>query len=163
MEILDLYDDNGKLLNETIPRGEKVVNGKNIMLSVIFIKNEEGKYLIQKTSKEKGSKYSSTGGHVIHGEDGFTTIVRELDEELGLKVDDKEIKYITTFKYPNKNCIFNVYELDIASLNLNNVKLQESEVESINFLSKDEIEKIINDGNFLESHAYIFKNYIIKK
>ena len=56
MEILDLYDDNGKLLNETIPRDEKVAAGKNIMLSVIFIKNEEGKYLIQKTSKEKGNK-----------------------------------------------------------------------------------------------------------
>ena len=163
MEILDLYDDNGKLLNETIPRGEKVAAGKNIMLSVIFIKNEEGKYLIQKTSKEKGNKYSSTGGHVIHGEDGFITIVRELDEELGLRVADKEIKYITTFKYPNKNCIFNVYELDITSLNLDNLNLQESEVESINFLSKDEIEKIINDDNFLESHAYIFKNYIIKE
>ena len=163
MEILDLYDDNGIFLNETIFRGEKVTTGKNIMLSVIFIKNIEGKYLIQKTSKEKGGKFSSTGGHVIHGEDGFTTIIRELYEELGLKVDDKDVKYITTFKYPSKTCIFNVYELEIDNLDLDNIKLQESEVESINFLSKKEIEKIITDGNFLESHAYIFKNYILKK
>ncbi len=160
MEILDLYDDNGKKLNEIITRGEKTENGKNIMLSVIFIKNKE-EYLIQKTSKEKGSKYSSTGGHVIHGEDGFTTIKRELNEELGINPKEDDIKFVTTFKYPSKNCIFNVYKLEIDNLNLDTIKLQESEVESICYLNKEKIEKIIEEGNFLESHAYIFKNYII--
>ena len=38
------------------------------MLAVAFIKNKEKLYLIQKTSKEKGGKYSSTEGHVVHGE-----------------------------------------------------------------------------------------------
>lgn len=41
MEILDLYDDLGNKLNETINRGDKTTKGKNIMLSVIFIKNKE--------------------------------------------------------------------------------------------------------------------------
>ncbi len=161
MEILDLYDNNGKMLNEIINRGEKTESGKNIMLSVIFIKNKNGKYLIQKTSKEKGSKYSSTGGHVIHGEDGFMTIKREIKEELGINPKDDDIKFVTTFKYPSKNCIFNVYKLDVDNLSLDSIKLQESEVESICYLTKEEIEKIIKEGNFLESHAYIFKNYII--
>ena len=150
MEILDLYDDNCKKLNEKITRGEELKTGKNVMLSVIYIKNKENKYLIQKTSKTKGGKYSSTGGHVVQGEDGFTTIKRELNEELGINPENDDIKFATTFKYPNKNCVFNVY------------KLQESEVESVLYLNKEEIEKIINEGNFLESHAYIFKNYIIK-
>ena len=161
MEILDLYDDNGNMLNETINRGEKTESGKNIMLSVIFIKNKNEKYLIQKTSKEKGSKYSSTGGHVIHGEDGFMTIKREIKEELGINPKDDDIKFVVTFKYPSKNCVFNVYKLDVDNLSLDNIKLQESEVESICYLTKEEIEKIIKEGNFLESHAYIFKNYII--
>ena len=57
MEILDLYDDFGQKLKETINRGEKTEEGKNIMLSVAFIKNSKGEFLIQKTSREKGNRY----------------------------------------------------------------------------------------------------------
>ncbi len=162
MEILDLYDDNCNLLNETIVRGNTPIKGRNIMLSVIYIKNNDNKYLIQKTSKEKGSKYSSTGGHVVHNEDGLSTIIRELKEELSINTNPKEIKYIDTFKYPNKQCIFNVYLLEINNLNINNIKLQQEEVESIKWMNKDEIKKLITDNKFLESHAYIFNNYINK-
>ena len=52
MELLDLYDDNGNKIGKTIERNKKFTEG-NIMLSIAFIKNKEGKYLIQKTSKEK--------------------------------------------------------------------------------------------------------------
>ncbi len=66
MELLDLYDDFGNKLNKTIVRGKVPNDGENIMLSVAYIKNKEGKYLIQKSSKEKGGFYTSTGGHVTH-------------------------------------------------------------------------------------------------
>lgn len=161
MEILDLYDDFGNKLNQTIYRGEKTENGKNIMVSVAFIKNSNNEFLIQKTSKEKGNKFSSTGGHVTHGETGLETITRELKEELGINVIHQDIKYITTFKYPTKNCIFNVYLLNI-DIDLSNIKLQDEEVDEVKYLSIEEINDIINSGNFLESHAYIFNNYINK-
>ena len=124
MEILDLYDDFGQKLKETINRGEKTEEGKNIMLSVAFIKNSKGEFLIQKTSKEKGNRYSSTGGHVMHGETGLETIKRELEEELGISATEQDLKYIATFKYPKKNCIFNVYLLNI-DIDLSKIKLQE--------------------------------------
>ena len=159
MEILDLYDDFGQKLKETINRGEKTEEGKNIMLSVAFIKNSKGEFLIQKTSKENGNRCSSTGGHVMHGETGLETIKRELEEELGISATEQDLKYIATFKYPKKNCIFNVYLLNI-DIDLSKIKLQDEEVESVKYLSVEEINNIINKGNFLESHAYIFKHYI---
>ena len=160
MEILDLYNDLGKCIGETIVRGEKTYKGKNIMLSVIFIKDSKGRYLIQKTSKKKGDRYSSTGGHVTHGENGFDTIKRELEEELSIMCDDNKIKYINTFKYPTKNCIFNVYLLEIEQLNISKIKLQKEEVAEVKFLTCEEIEDTISHGYFLESHAYIFENFI---
>lgn len=160
MEILDLYNDNGEKSQETIVRGEKIPKGKNIMLSVIFIRNSEGKYLIQKTSKEKGNYYSSTGGHVIHGENGFETIKRELEEELGITNVSDQIEYIKAFKYPTKNCIFNVYLLEVEKLDLSKLKLQKEEVEEVKFLTCKEIENIIQKEEFLKSHAYIFENFI---
>lgn len=160
MEILDLYNDLGEPIGETIVRGEKTEKGKNIMLSVIFIKDSKERYLIQKTSKEKGNRYSSTGGHVTHGENGFDTIKREIEEELGMSNVDKEIQYVKTFKYPTKNCIFNVYLLEVEQLNISEIKLQEEEVAEVQFLTCAEIKDIISHGDFLESHAYIFENFI---
>lgn len=162
MEILDLYDDEGKKLRETIIRGNKPEKGKNIMLSVVFIKTEDGKYLIQKTSESKGSKYATTGGHVIHGENPTTTIIRELKEELNIKTTKKEIKFLDSFKYPTKNCIFNIFILDFDKKRKSEIKLQDIEVASVQFLTEKQIQKLIKEGKFLESHAYIYKTYIKK-
>lgn len=161
MELLDLYDNYGKKLNETIIRGREIPNGKNIMLSVIFIKSEDGKYLIQKTSKQKGNKYSTTGGHVISGETAVETIKRELKEELGIKVNDEELKYITLFKYPQKSYLFNVFLIEKNETILSEIELQNEEVEEVKFLTIEEILHIIKNENFLETHAYIIKKYII--
>ena len=160
IELLDLYDDNGNSLNRTIERGNKLRFGENIMLSVVYIKDKNGKYLIQKTSKQKGSIYSTTGGHVTHGEDGLTTIIREIKEELGIVTFKEQLEFITQIKLPTKQCIFNVYELIMDVIDPKNIKIQSSEVESVNLMTKNEINKLIKEDKFLESHAYIFKNYI---
>ena len=160
MEILDLYDDNGKKLNKTIERGTKTGEGENIMLSVVYIKDKNDNYLIQKTSKEKGSRYSTTGGHVTHNEDGLTTIVREIKEELGMDINPDQIEFIKQIKLPNKQCIFNIYELTLEEIYPEDIVLQENEVESIELLIKEEVKSKIEKDNFLESHAYIFENYI---
>ena len=158
MELLDLYDDNGKRTGQTIERGTKFDKG-NIMLSIIFIKNSEGKFLIQKTSKEKGAIYSSTGGHVIHNEDGLITIVREVNEELGIDVDSNEIKIIGLKKHPERPCLINLYLLE-KNIDINCLKLQSEEVELVEWLSQDEILNLISDNKFLSSHGYLFKEYI---
>ncbi len=163
MEVLDLYDDLGNRLNETIIRGEKIPEGKNIMLSVAFIKNSKGEYLIQKASPEKDGKYTSTGGHVTHNEDGLTTIIRELEEEVSLTNVEDKIKYITTFKYPPKPAIFKIYLLENINIDVSKLKLQPEEVEQVMWLNTNEINNLIKQGLFLESHAYIFNNYIIKE
>ena len=65
MEYLSVYNERREKLNKKVARGEKLLDGEHILISIIFIENNEGKFLMQKTSKEKGSKYSSTGGHVL--------------------------------------------------------------------------------------------------
>lgn len=160
MEILDLYDDNFNLLNQTIIRGEEPEKGKNIMISLAYIKDRNGNYLIQKTSKSRGSKFSTTGGHVQHGENTKTAVIRELQEELGIKVKDNEIKYIISWKHPYKQHLFDIYLLEDVDIDIKDLKLQEEEVESVKWMKTTEVEKIINENSFLESHAYIFNNYI---
>ena len=160
MELLDLYDDNGNKLGKTIERGKKFDEG-NIMLALAFIKNSSDEYLIQKTSKEKGSKYSLTGGHVVHNEKALTTIIREIEEELGLLVNENDIEFISLEKHPEKPALFNIFLVN-KDVNINDLKLQKEEVEKALFLTKDKVLDLIDNDLFHESHAYFFKKYIDK-
>ena len=54
MEYLDIYNEKKEKLNKKVKRGDKILDNEHILVSVIFIENSEGKFLIQKTSKEKG-------------------------------------------------------------------------------------------------------------
>ena len=112
----------------------------------------------EKTSEEKGSKYSSTGGHVTHGEDGMTTILRELKEELGLDVKENEVETIALVKHPERPCLINLYLLE-KELDPDTLKLQTEEVDSVEWMTKEEILSLIDDGKFLGSHGYLFKKY----
>ena len=80
--------------NKKIIRGERLNIGDHILIAVVFIKNKDGKYLIQKTSKEKGGVYSSTGGHFLYNETSKDAITRELKKELGIKIKKERLKYI---------------------------------------------------------------------
>ena len=57
MEYLNVYDNNKNKLDKKIVRGDKLSNDEHILVAVIFIKNKDNKYLIQKTSLEKSGLY----------------------------------------------------------------------------------------------------------
>ena len=102
MELLDVFDDNGVRTGKVVVRGDKsVVLGEHehIAVGVIFIENSKGEFLMQKTSIEKGGEYSSTGGHIVSGEDAIVSIRREVLEEIGIDVSGDEIKELGFLKY----------------------------------------------------------------
>ncbi len=160
MELLDLYDDNGNKLNKTVERGKKYSEGK-IMLSIVFIKNKDNQYLIQKTSKEKGGDYSTTGGHITTNETPLECIIREIQEELGLKVTKEDLRFTSLEKHPTAPCLFSVYEFN-CNIDLNNLTLQKEEVEKVEWLTKEQILKLIENNQFKESHGYLFKKIYIR-
>lgn len=158
MEYLDLYDSNKNKLNKKIVRGNYTFkDNEHILISVIFIENNNNEFLIQLTSKNKGSIYSSTGGHVTSGSNELDTIVKELYEELGLVIDKKEITFIKdiTINVP----IFSLYYLK-KDIDLNNIILEKDEVEDVSYLTKEEILKLIDTNKFLTSHGILFKRLL---
>lgn len=81
MEILDIYDGNGKLTGRTINREDmdtSMKEGDYVAISQIYIENDEGKFLIEESAKKRGNKYLPAGGHISTGEDPYTTIIREV-------------------------------------------------------------------------------------
>ena len=95
MELLDVYNSNGEKTGKVVERDTKddaFGPDEHIAVSIIYIENSKGEFLIQKTSKEKGGEFSSTGGHVSSGETPLIAIKREVKEEIGINVDDDQIE-----------------------------------------------------------------------
>ena len=139
MEYLNVYDNNKNKLDKKIVRGDKLSNDEHILVAVIFIKNKDNKYLIQKTSLEKSGLYSTTGGHVLYNEDSKTSIIREVKEETGIDLENEVInnpflKIIYLNKdYPskgeNRESDIYYYVVETNKLpDLENVNYTESEI-----------------------------------
>ena len=158
MEYLQLFDDNKKLLNDSVERSNKlnIEPGKYYMVVLIFIENNN-KFLIQKTSIKKDSVYATTGGHVIYGYDGIKTCFKEVYEELGFRLDKNMLYYIDSIKSEKVYC--EIYYTK-QNINLGNLKLQSEEVESVKWLQKQEIYELINNKEFRESNIRPFEKVL---
>lgn len=156
MEYLDLYDEKGNLIGEKVLRTKdmKPQHGKYIKIVIVFIQNSEGKFLIQKTSKQKGNIWATTGGLVSSGYTSDDTIVKEIEEELGLIIDFNELKHIYTEK---RECTFqDTYYLK-KDVNIKDLKLQKEEVDFVKWLSIEEIKELIKNNEFRKGNIKAFE------
>ena len=129
MELLDIYVNNGHKTNKQVIRGDKntVLNdNEHIAVSIIFIENSNGEFLIQKTSKDRGNDFSSTGGHVTNGETPLEAVKREVKEELGVSIDNDDIKYLGFIIYDIPIRFLYYLKKDIK---LEDIKVQKEEVD----------------------------------
>ena len=150
MEYLDLYNDKKEKIGKTILRGSEIPEGNYIMIVVIFIENSKGEFLFQYTSKEKGNVWATIGGHVKSGDDAISTAVIEVKEELGIDINKDKLKNIYTGMKNGR--IFEVFYLK-EDVDINSLTLQKEEVESVKWLSKEELNELINDDNVRKSNV----------
>ncbi len=160
MELLDVYNSSGNKTGRVVERGNKdeIFNdNEHIAVAIIYIENDTGEFLIQKTSKEKGGHYSSTGGHILHGEDAFSTIVREVKEELGVDIRNDNIISLghICVDFPVR---FMFYLK--KNINLNDITLQKDEVESISYMSVDQIKELFDHGLMHKGHYKVFERIL---
>ena len=162
MELLQLFDDNKNMLNEYVERDKKLElpEGKYFMIILLFIQNNEGKFLIKKTSEEKGSEFAVTGGHVTYKDNALITCIKEAKEELGLTLKENELEEIDVLKY--KAGYITVYYLK-KDIDINTLQLQKEEVESVSWMSIEEINNLINENKLRKGNIEPFKTLIKKK
>lgn len=157
MEYLDLYDKNKKITGDIIVRTHdkaNVPNNKYINIVLVFIKNSDNKFLLQLTSKEKDNVIATTGGHVKSGQSSTDAILSEIEEELGLKIDDNEVEYVGTYK--RKFAFVDVYYLN-KNVDISDITLQKEEVESVKWYTVDEINDLIISNKLRKGNIFAFK------
>lgn len=156
MEYLQLFDDDKNMLQEKIARSEEknVSLGRYFMIVLVFIENDKHEFLIQKTSVSRNSVYATTGGHVTYGDTSLETVVKEVKEELGINMDESEAEFITSIKHSIAYCeIYYVHK----NIDIKDLILQEEKVESADWYSVEEINKLIENGEFRKGNIKEFK------
>ncbi|MFB0919487.1 MAG: NUDIX domain-containing protein [Oscillospiraceae bacterium] len=144
-ELLDLYDENRRLTGKTIIRGTALDEGEHYLVADIWTITPDGHILVDKRHPDKsfGGMWECTGGAVQAGEDSLSGAVRELGEELGIKVDESELRLIHSCRCTNK--FVDTYLL-VKNLELADLSLQKEEVTEAKLVTFDELEKIAADG-----------------
>lgn len=97
-ELLDIIDENGDLTGETVDREvahREAIRHRASHLWLCRCRNDTIQVLLQKRSPNKEAFPNcfdiSSAGHVPAGEDFETTALRELQEELGVCADRKDL------------------------------------------------------------------------
>lgn len=159
-ELLDVYNDNGKKTGKVIERGIDATlfkPGEHIAVAIIYIENDNNEFLIQKTSKKKGGNFSSTGGHIGHNEEPIEAIKREVKEELGIDISNDNIIDLgfLVFDFPVRFIFYLKKNID-----LNSIIIQKEEVESVSYMSENELKRIIEKGLMHKAHAKVLERVL---
>lgn len=151
MEKLAVFNEKGEILDKFIYRDKKMYldNNEKFKIILIFIINSQNKLLIQKASQSKGGDYATTGGHVSYGDTSIQTVIKEVKEELGLEINQKQVKLYESCHYPKAivDCYYVYLDVD-----LKNLILEKTEVESVEFCTIDQIDELINKNLFRKSN-----------
>ncbi len=128
----------------------------------VWIINSDNKILIQRRSPRKRLEpnvWAMTGGSVILGENSLNTIVREAKEELNIDINVDNLKLITKFK--TGNVWIDTYVLK-CNYDIAKMKFQEDEVSDAKWATWDEIDDLVNNGQFIKNR-WEFVNQFLKE
>ena len=153
MEYLDVVDGNNNLTGKTEERN--IIHEKGIWHRevAVWIMNEQGEILLQKrasTKKQEPNKWAICAGHIDAGETVENAILREIEEELGIKVSIEELEFLKTYKKQNdipsnniKNYNFQYMYFLKTNWKIENYKIRLEELSKIKYIPFAEFEDIV--------------------
>ncbi|MBR7132745.1 MAG: NUDIX domain-containing protein [Clostridia bacterium] len=153
----DIVDENGTPTGKTAIRGKGFFkNGEYHLVVHIWIFSPDGMLLIQRRSDSKKlmpGEWAATGGAAISGEDSFTAARRELCEELGISAKASELN--KGFRIKRRNSLLDVWFI-LCDTPAEELILQQSEVAEAKWVTKTELEDMIQNGSFHNYGAEYF-------
>ena len=171
MELFDILNPDGSKTGIVRERGVAHREGSLHAAAHIWVvrKKEKGGYdvLLQKRSAVKDSNAGcydiSSAGHVAAGDEYLTSAVRELQEELGLRAEPKDLQFIgihhggfedVFYGMPFKDDELSAVYVYSEPVDIGGLRLQEEEVEEVIWMDYGDCRRGILDGT-LNNCIYI--------
>ena len=174
-EKFDVLDEKGQYTGKIESRNNCHRKGLWHKAVVVFIINSKKQVLLQKRSPSKKlwpNMWDVTvGGHVDSGEFGRQALIREAKEELGIEINDDDIKYLVGSTSINNqgniiNKHYNECYLITKNIDISEIIVQQEEVSEVRYFSKGEVlERITNnyDGLTEKTGVWNFLQKILEK
>lgn len=156
-ELVDLLDSYGSKTGKTAMKSVAHRDGLFHAAIHVWFYTKDGHLLLQQRTKNKDTFPLlwdvSVAGHIGAGEDILESAIREVQEEIGLKIHHEDLKKIGVFRSVQKHnqfltdCEFHhtfVCELKIP---LASLKKQESEVENLALIPISKFSKSLRNPN----------------
>lgn len=171
-ELVQILTEDGKTTEKYISKVEAHKQGVCHGISVIGLIDKEGRVLLQKRSKTKRDEPNkwdlSSAGHIDVNETPEKAAIREMYEELGIKVEEQDLKLIDTYlnkiRFNEKIYInhFTYLYIVMKNIDINKIVMQQSEVSNIRFVNKHEYIDLLNEGKMVEGIKFCGKllNYL---
>lgn len=163
-ELVEVLTEDGKSAGEKIGKITAHKQGICHGISAVALITINGRLLIQKravTKKDEPNKWDLSGaGHIDADETSEEAAVREIYEELGIKVEENELKLIDTYLnkvklneeiYINHFTYLFLVQKDIS---VDDIVMQKSEVSAIMFVNKKQYINLLNNGDMVEAIKY---------
>lgn len=157
VEYIDVYDRDRRATGLIVPRETSLAPGEYRLVVHICVFNSAGKMLIQLRSKDKAAYGGlwdiSAGGHSRAGENSAAAAERELFEELGISMDFSRTDPAMCLNFPGG---FDDYYVIDRDGDIDSLKLQREEVDTVRWADAGEICAMIDSGEFLPFHKSFF-------
>ncbi|MFS4492107.1 NUDIX hydrolase [Maribacter sp. 2308TA10-17] len=144
-ELIEILDSDGKFTGKTELKSYTHRMGLFHATVHIWLYTSDGRVLLQQRGKEKDTHPLlwdvSVAGHIGAGETIELSALREVEEEIGLSISEKELEKIGVYKSVQKHredlvdCEFHHTFLCELKVPLEHLRKQESEVEALKLIS----------------------------
>lgn len=165
-ELWDIYDRNRVKTGRTIERGKPMESSDYHIVVNVWLQNPHGEWLISKRTPNKTfpNMWECTGGSVLAGEDSLTAAVREVGEELGIRLRPEDGRLFTSLLRQNHR--FPDF-LDVwffgCDCSLDDVILQKDETCGAMWATSGAILEMIENGIFIGRKVYPYLDGLLRK
>ncbi len=145
-EYWDVYNEQRLPIGKLHKRGKPLKQGEFHLVVDIVVINTDGRLLIDRRSPKKRNCpnfWEFTSGSVLAGEESRQGAVRELSEELGIKVDADRLIMLGSTQLDHR--LVDTYML-IMPVNLEQLTLQDGEVAEAKLVSLQQLDEICRTG-----------------
>ena len=153
MEFVDIYTARRELTGRTTLRGTPLDEGEYRLVVHAALFNKQGELLIQQRQPFKkgwsGLWDLTVGGAVTAGETSEIAVMRELQEELGLVWDTREMAPCLSITFAHG---FDDIYLLRGEVNTEDLQLQYEEVAQVKWATQEEVRQMLRDEMFVPYH-----------
>ena len=168
-DVIDIVNEKNKILEQQL-KSKAHKEGLLHRVAHVWMHNSKGGVLLQLRAKNKllfpNMWDVSAAGHILAGEEVIISALREVEEEIGLKLEKKDLEFIDILRTHVKANDFENNEFAYLYLykfegNISKLVLQEEEVQEIKFFPIEEIEeKLKSNPEIFTPYPSVFKRIL---